>query len=80
MLQEKPSSAGVHLRFVDPLKFARFRVKCAMLQAHELQGEAWPKLLKSGFHLGLLIFLTSQLLLLLLKNVAMMPASRALVS
>lgn len=59
---------------MHPLKLAGFGVECAMLQAHELQGEARPKLLEPGLHLGLLIFLAGLLLLLFLKDVAVMPA------
>ena len=47
-----------------------------MLQAHELQSEARPKLLEPGLHFCLLVLLARLLLLLLLKDVAMMPASR----
>lgn len=69
--EEKAPSAGVHLVLVKPLILPAPAVKCAFLQASELQGESRAQLLEAGGHR----LLTAALLFF--KNVSMMPAQNA---
>ena len=74
---EESLAGAIHLLvIVHPLKFAVLAVKGALLHAAQLQGEARAQLLQPGHHPPRLLLLARIPLLLLLKDVAVVPAGR----
>lgn len=74
---EESLAGAIHLLvIVHPLKLAMLAVKGALLHAAQLQGEAWAQLLQPGHHPPRLLLLARIPLLLLLKDVAVVPAGR----